>query len=540
MLTLNQIHAQIVSLANAHYQIAEVGMGTIAELQGKPDRLYPLLWLSNEGGSLEDNYKVDNIRLTMFGRVIAGEEGQDDDASEIEVLSDMQLILLDFLNYFHQQHGQEYVTDKAATLEHFTERTNDRTAGYSCVLELKQFYDWNKCQIPQSGASIPPTIDGLTLYDFCDQSVIDRLTPDQVVCLEAEFGDCDPVTIKVNGVEIGTADSGTTYSFGVEDRLGNPIGTEENPSVVGYGKLTVNGTTFEDEILPEATYPLLVKLDGVESGTFDVPNKTVNVTSSPPSLDITVYSDVGLTTPITNATYNDTVYIQAVATGITPNSYTFYIEDSSSAQLSVTQAGDTLTWTVELSGTAKIQAVAKDASSDVTAKATPEELTIAGGRVPWVSNPAPTHAFAKDDDYGNVWYTYALRITDSIPAGELACLDLQNNVLQRSSFGNQQFVGFVTPANSGTTNGITGLYWFLGTRVDVYVNGSYVMVMYNPTTDEYDNPKVCRNPDGTFDFYAGSTLIYSSTYTDTGILVPTVKSIYGGRGINEVYITRVS
>jgi hypothetical protein len=151
-------------------------MGTIAELQGKPDRLYPLLWLSNEGGSLEDNYKVDNIRLTMFGRVIAGEEGQDDDASEIEVLSDMQLILLDFLNYFHQQHGQEYVTDKAATLEHFTERTNDRTAGYSCVLELKQFYDWNKCQIPQSGASIPPSVDGLTLYDFCDQSVIDRLT----------------------------------------------------------------------------------------------------------------------------------------------------------------------------------------------------------------------------------------------------------------------------------------------------------------------------------------------------------------------------
>ena len=57
-------------------------MGTIAELQGKPDRLYPLLWLSNEGGSLEDNYKVDNIRLTMFGRVIAGEEGQDDDAQD--------------------------------------------------------------------------------------------------------------------------------------------------------------------------------------------------------------------------------------------------------------------------------------------------------------------------------------------------------------------------------------------------------------------------------------------------------------------------
>lgn len=188
MLTLNQIIAQITTLADAHYQIEEVGVGTIAELQGKPDRLYPLLWLSVEECILEDNYKIDNIRLTMFGRVITGEEGQDDDASELEVLSDTQLILLDFLNYFHQQHGQEYVTDKSGTLEHFTERTNDRTAGYSVVLELKQFYDWNKCQIPESGASIPPTVDGLTLYDFCDQSVIDRLTATQLACLQAEFG----------------------------------------------------------------------------------------------------------------------------------------------------------------------------------------------------------------------------------------------------------------------------------------------------------------------------------------------------------------
>ena len=211
MLTLNEIHAQIVALANAHYQIAEVGMGTIAELQGKPDRLYPLLWLSNEGGSLEDNYKVDNIRLTMFGRVIVGEEGQDDDASEIEVLSDMQLILLDFLNYFHQQHGQEYVTDKAATLEHFTERTNDRTAGYSCVLELKQFYDWNKCNIPQSGAVIPPTIDGLTLYDFCDQSVLDRLTAEQNACLLLEFGNCADATVENSDASYSaTVASGST------------------------------------------------------------------------------------------------------------------------------------------------------------------------------------------------------------------------------------------------------------------------------------------------------------------------------------------
>jgi hypothetical protein len=44
--------------------------------------------------------------------------------------------------------------------------------------------------------------------------------------------------------------------------------------------LNVNGVDF-DTIPSGDTYPLLVKLDGVETGTFDVPNKTVNITSVP-------------------------------------------------------------------------------------------------------------------------------------------------------------------------------------------------------------------------------------------------------------------
>jgi hypothetical protein len=345
LLTLNQIHAQIVALANAHYQIAEVGMGTIAELQGKPDRLYPLLWLSNEGGSLEDNYKVDNIRLTMFGRVIVGEEGQDDDASEIEVLSDMQLILLDFLNYFHQQHGQEYVTDKAATLEHFTERTNDRTAGYSCVLELKQFYDWNKCNIPQSGAVIPPTIDGLTLYDFCDQSVLDRLTATQVACLEAELcGTCADATVQLNGTTVGTIPSGDSDSFAVNldgspsgvwdgtawqvtstpcadatvelngvEMTTIPSGDTENISIrqssgatevgskqgvhwrIDDSAISINGSPVAD-VKAEDPLDIDVTQDGSPVGSW---NGSAWIVPAPiaPSLSIEVYSDAGYTIP---------------------------------------------------------------------------------------------------------------------------------------------------------------------------------------------------------------------------------------------------
>jgi hypothetical protein len=332
LLTLNQIISQITDLANAHYQIAEVGTGTLAELQSKPDRLYPLLWLSNEGGSLDQNYKIDNIRLTMFGRVIAGEEGQDDDASELEVLSDMQLILLDFLNYFHQQHGQEYVTDKAATLEHFTERTNDRTAGYSCVLELKQFYDWNKCQIPQSGASIPPSVDGLTLYDFCDQATIDRLTATQVACLEAEFGNCADATVQLNGTTVGTVASGGTDSFPVTQG-GSPVGSW-------------NGSAW---IVPPCVNP---------------------------SLTIGVYSDAGLTNPITTANFDDTIYIKLTATDITPTLYRFYVSANGVTSVELfEQAGNTLAYNVFGLQDVVIYAESTDGSS-IAAALTNTTITV--------------------------------------------------------------------------------------------------------------------------------------------------------------------
>jgi hypothetical protein len=312
LLTLNQIIDQIKTLANAHYQIAEVGVGTIAELQSKPDREYPLLWLSNEGGTLDNNYKVDNIRLTMFGRVTVGDEGQDDDASELEVLSDMQLILLDFLNYFHQNHGQDYVTDKSNTLEHFTERTNDRTAGYSTVLELKQFYDWNKCKIPQSGASIPPTVDGLTLYDFCDADVIARLTPTQISCLEAELcGACADATVQLNGSTIGTVVSGATGDFDVTQD-GSPVGSW-------------NGSEW---IIPSCT----------------------------PSASVSVALDD--TTP----EYDQTVQITATATGITATSYIFYLPTREGYQ-TVQQASNVYNWTCRAVGAFSVQVAATDGSS---------------------------------------------------------------------------------------------------------------------------------------------------------------------------------
>jgi hypothetical protein len=470
LLTLNEIHAQIVALANAHYQIAEVGMGTIAELQGKPDRLYPLLWLSNEGGSLEDNYKVDNIRLTMFGRVIVGEEGQDDDASEIEVLSDMQLILLDFLNYFHQQHGQEYVTDKAATLEHFTERTNDRTAGYSCVLELKQFYDWNKCNIPQSGAVIPPTIDGLTLYDFCDQATIDRLTATQIACLDAEFGNCADATVQLNGTTVGTVASGATGDFPVNldgspsgvwdgtawqvtsapcadatvelngvEMTTIPSGDTENISIrqssgatevgskqgvhwrIDDSAISINGSPVAD-VKAEDSLDIDVTQDGSPVGSW---NGSAWIVPTPivASLSIGVYSDAGHTIPITEADFGETIYLLATpSAGYTPTEYLFFFDGVDDAIENIYHgANNSTSWVV--SGTFGVGRLQVDATDD---------------GVNWIGNDVDFEVLTALllDDFPTCNGAFSVRKLRSLYTG--SCMNVR-----RSSDSATQDIGFV-------------------------------------------------------------------------------------------------
>jgi hypothetical protein len=108
---------------------------------------------------------------------------------------------------------------------------------------------WENCD------NYPDILQG---FSWCSETAetVGRLTPEQIVCVEdylCEVIPCEDATLNVNGVEFDTIPSGDTY-------------------------------------------PLLVKVDGVETGTFDVPNKTVNITSTP-CADATVEnSDASYTT----------------------------------------------------------------------------------------------------------------------------------------------------------------------------------------------------------------------------------------------------
>ncbi len=285
LLTLNQVISQITTLGAAHLQIQSTGVGDFAEWQAL-ERAYPLLWVFHETTSIGDRELVYSIRLVCADRVITGEEGDDTAGMEQEVLSDTLLILLDFLAYFQQQHAQSYKVITSASIDPFTERFNDRVAGNSVLIQIRQPFTWDACQIPQTGATIPPSVDGLTLYDFCDPSVIARLTPSQVACLEAEYGiTCVDATVTQNGNAFFTVPAGATYPLVTKLDGANSLGSfnagtktlsfTSNPS-----NLQINGA--QSEIIPgNSTFNLLAKLDGVAGGVYNAGLDTLNFTTTP-------------------------------------------------------------------------------------------------------------------------------------------------------------------------------------------------------------------------------------------------------------------
>jgi len=93
-----------------------------------------------------------------------------------------------------------------------------------------------------------------------------------------------------------------------------------------------------------------------------------------PSLSIEVYSDAGYTIPVASLAYGATAYVKLVASDIIPTTHTLFFGNGTKNAPQVTQAGDTLAWTVSLTGSVIISATATD-GTDATADATPFTLT---------------------------------------------------------------------------------------------------------------------------------------------------------------------
>lgn len=191
MQTYNQIIKLNRQFADAHYQIKTFGNGEAYNivLHDKENWFtYPLMWMEDLSQNFNDNEFTYNFRVYFVAQVaqVRDEETDLESTNENEVKSDMIQCAQDLLSFWAKDTTYpELDLIKTGSIQTFTDKFSDRVTGCSVDLKLKQGFRYNKCAIPMSGVTPPPS----------------------VVCL--------PVSVSVNSVSFGEVASGGAFNLNV-------------------------------------------------------------------------------------------------------------------------------------------------------------------------------------------------------------------------------------------------------------------------------------------------------------------------------------
>ena len=201
MQTYNQIIKLNRQFADAHYQIKTFGNGEAYNivLHDKENWFtYPLMWMEDLSQNFNDNEFTYNFRVYFVAQVaqVRDEETDLESTNENEVKSDMIQCAQDLLSFWAKDTTYpELDLIKTGSIQTFTDKFSDRVTGCSIDLKLKQGFRYNKCAIPMSGVTPPPS----------------------VVCL--------PVQISINSVSFAEISSGASLDIPIQYQNGTPIGT---------------------------------------------------------------------------------------------------------------------------------------------------------------------------------------------------------------------------------------------------------------------------------------------------------------------------
>lgn len=150
MLTLNQHITLFSNFQSAHKQLKTFYFGDVAEwYEANKDTgklKYPALFCTYTGGGVSDHTSTHDFTFFFCDIQQHAEE------NETEVLSDMELIALDFLAWL--QKGNENALNKVenVTLTPFTERGTDYLAGIELGISIRQDFEYPECEIPMTGS----------------------------------------------------------------------------------------------------------------------------------------------------------------------------------------------------------------------------------------------------------------------------------------------------------------------------------------------------------------------------------------------------
>lgn len=170
----------------------------------------------------------------------------------------------------------------------------------------------------------PTDNDILHGFDFCQQIVVDRLTPTQKTCLQnAICGDADDATLDINGAPFTTIPSGDTYDLDVVNSDDDAVGTSAAGDwVIADSTVRNNATpTWWETVKAEDTLTLAqAKMQDSDGSTVTadyIPESQgfmFTATSCPPCADATVeVNGVSVGTVASGGTFNQLVQDDAGA-----------------------------------------------------------------------------------------------------------------------------------------------------------------------------------------------------------------------------------
>ena len=142
--TLNQIIKKVEDIATNHKQINSFGFGDLHEFSTEAKAM-PCLWMELNTGSIdvEDQSFKYNFSLYFLDLV------HKDETNETEVLSDQALIASDVYTLLDDEdNADNFLLEKTAALEFFTERTDDEVSGCKLDIVIKTKFLRKDCEIP--------------------------------------------------------------------------------------------------------------------------------------------------------------------------------------------------------------------------------------------------------------------------------------------------------------------------------------------------------------------------------------------------------
>lgn len=159
-MTLNQYKKILMNFFQNHLQINTVLFGNQYDFNANENIVYPVanirfLDSSTNGTSIIDRFEF----------VIADLQDDEDDDSEFEIINDVTQIAYDLVNYLNKEEfAFLFQVSTVTTINNFSERNTDITAGVTFAVNLTQQRIINPCNVPVTDVpTVPPVANPHTL-----------------------------------------------------------------------------------------------------------------------------------------------------------------------------------------------------------------------------------------------------------------------------------------------------------------------------------------------------------------------------------------